>query len=279
MDMRRFINITNGEIKAPVREALNPSIAEPMWKKHLNGGVEIASYIKSLDPTVDADAIAERFFGSVGTLTVVDIDKLHDGPDAHADYDTAKQSSYDKLDLIYMPPIIVEKGEVLDGHHRWRAAKKRGATHIQAYSISDGLNESVVIQLGSNKPNPRVQLAYDEFVENSEENPFNPRVRIFQNSKIELKAYKNCLHLSDIQAMFPRKGGGTAAMKYLCDLADKYHVKIELLAKSYTDDHMSTRQLKSWYERFGFEEDNNHDPDEYYGNDDDGWDMVRHPKV
>ena len=100
---------------------------------------------------------------------------------------------------------------------------------------------------------------------------------------IDAKYFDGALHISDVMAIEGRQGGGTEAMNLLCQLADKHNVKITLTAKAYTNDpaHMSTPQLKKWYERFGFqvEEDFWEDGEPMYrGDDGDGWDMVRYPK-
>lgn len=134
--------------------------------------------------------------------------------------------------------------------------------------------EPPVIMLGSNPAKAKCMAALDEWHEITHEHPLNRSARLTDNAAVEVSYFDGALHLSDVAAIgVPRSGGGTQALQMLCDLADKHGVKITLTAKAYTENHMSTRQLKKWYERFGFHEDEDSFGDEY-----DGYDMLRYPR-
>lgn len=136
------------------------------------------------------------------------------------------------------------------------------------------LVENYVIKLGSNPAKEKLQAFMADYEENTGEHPLDRGARLLSNASIEVSAFDGMIHISDVRALQPRQGGGTEAMTFLCRLADKHDVKMHLTAKAYQDDRMSTAQLKSWYERFGFHED-----EDSFGDDEEGWDMIRYPGV
>ena len=59
--------------------------------------------------------------------------------------------------------------------------------------------------------------------------------------------------IQKLNSINTHKGHGTQFMHWLCALADKHNMQIELCARN--DDPnapMNTDQLKEWYEKFGF---------------------------
>lgn len=134
------------------------------------------------------------------------------------------------------------------------------------------LIESYVIKLGSNPAKEKLQAFMAEYEENTGEHPLDRGARLLSNASIEVSSFDGMIHISDVRALTPQQGGGTEAMNFLCDLADKHGVKMHLTAKAYSEGRMSTAQLKDWYERFDFHED-----EDSFGDDHEGWDMIRYP--
>jgi hypothetical protein len=125
-----------------------------------------------------------------------------------------------------------------------------------------------VIKLGQTRASegsPADQLV-KELNSLTQENPFNHRQRIIGAAKVEVTTSGNStIRLSDIQGS--GQGSGSAALKLLCDLADKYIVTIKLSAYGY--DKTPTEDLVRWYEKFGFSA----EPTDV----EDGVDMMRTP--
>ena len=137
-------------------------------------------------------------------------------------------------------------------------------------ATKDQMTNEAVIKLGKkpiNSDSPASKFM-DELSEVSKENPFNLRKRVIGTATVECYIDRdNIVHLSDIMGS---NGSGSAALKLLCDLADKNDVILELFAKGYA--HVSTDDLVPWYKKYGFFELNMDDP--YY---DEGIEMHRNP--
>lgn len=152
-------------------------------------------------------------------------------------------------------------------------AMENGVLKLGSKMTTVDLNEPQVVKLGSNPAKEKCLAALEEWNELTHEHPLSRSARLTDSASVEVSYFDGALHLSDVMALgAPRQGGGTRAIKLLCDLADKHGVKITLTAKAYTENHMSTAQLKDWYERFGF-----HEEEDSFGDDYDGYDMVRYP--
>lgn len=133
----------------------------------------------------------------------------------------------------------------------------------------------MVIKLGSNPAKEQCLAALEEWEEMTHPHPLDRNSRLTDAASIDVSYFDGALHLGHVAALgAPRQGGGGRAVKMLCDLADKHNVKITLTAKSTSDERMNTAQLRSWYGRFGF-----HDEEDSFGDDHDGWDMIRFPNV
>lgn len=110
------------------------------------------------------------------------------------------------------------------------------------------------IKLGSNK-NVRTDLFLSDLEKITTDHPYDNRSRILKNATIEVSAFNNDIHISDIRSLLPRTGAGTEAMNMLTDLADKHNVKLHLLAKAYSKDPKfvtDTIKLIKWYSSLGF---------------------------
>jgi hypothetical protein len=97
-------------------------------------------------------------------------------------------------------------------------------------------------------------------------NPLDDRQRVFDGAVAEFNRFGSGVTLKDIRSINP--GGGRAALRIICDLADEYGVTIDLYAKGYA--HTSTEKLVDLYSSFGFVEDNDDFEEE-------GQVMVRRP--
>jgi hypothetical protein len=107
-----------------------------MFRKILKDRDEITDYIVEFASNyVDVDLVRDYFFGCKGVLQKVPIKTIRPGDrDTHM-RDKKKEMIYEILPLKTMPPLIVRDGEVLDGNHRLRVAKKRGQKEILIYNI------------------------------------------------------------------------------------------------------------------------------------------------
>lgn len=119
------------------------------------------------------------------------------------------------------------------------------------------LNEVVIRLSGSPKrdDDPSEQLL--RYVEEiTEPNPLNHRARVYGQSVIEVeRAIDNGsqrILLNSIRSFERGKGQGSAALKMLCDAADRFGVSIQLIASSFGDG-LSNDDLIEWYGRYGFE--------------------------
>lgn len=137
--------------------------------------------------------------------------------------------------------------------------------------LKSGVNENV-IKLGS-KSSPGLQAFMADYEENTSEHPINHRARLVQGAAMEVRPFDGMIHISDIMSL--KQGGGREALELLCNLADKHGVKMGLTAKSYQSQRpgLDTNQLKAWYERHGFVED-----EDTFGDDEQGYDMIRWPQ-
>jgi hypothetical protein len=118
---------------------------------------------------------------------------------------------------------------------------------MRIHEISLNLSRSATAQTKS-----PVSAFIDEWNTMTEANPINPRLRLLGGAMIRLAPgfhdREHTVDIGDIQSR--RAGAGTAAMRAICELADKHVVRLELYAKGYAD--TPTSVLVKWYEKFGF---------------------------
>lgn len=284
-DIRKYLKLVESAMyqSEPVEAAPKSQVRE--LAPVLNSSDEIVSYIMGINPKSNETLLADYFSANEykAVLTVIEIDDIREGqPDINVP-DWEKQRRYDAMDMANMPPIVVHYGKIMDGNHRYRAAKHKGATALQVYDVMDAsLNESEnrVIKLGGGRNDGPARSALNDIMDQTEANMFS-NGRIFgHHCVLEVSVFDGALHLSDIRAISPRSGGGTAGMNMVCAIADKHSVKITLNAQAYLDGEggtMKNIQLINWYKRFGFDIDVDW---EIESDDDliDGIEMIRYPK-
>lgn len=107
-----------------------------MFKTTLSNSEEIADYMLEFAVNyIDEELIREYFFNCKAILKIVSVDDLQEGEKTQNIRSTYRERIYKKLPIETIPPLIVEKGVVLDGNHRLRVAKKCGIKEISIYDI------------------------------------------------------------------------------------------------------------------------------------------------
>lgn len=126
--MRNLINlIENNQVPKDTDGQEYPAILKDEY--------EIADYIVGLSSDyADEESIVEYFNNSYAKLKLVPIDEIKEGRADHNIRSSAKERKYIKMSSD-IPPIVVEGGEIMDGNHRFRVAKKKGLTHIWIYDV------------------------------------------------------------------------------------------------------------------------------------------------
>jgi len=136
----------------------------------------------------------------------------------------------------------------LDKALLWREAHHLAInTGMRAYRL-----EEAVVKLGRGNKGPADAFLKD-FIEMTDDHPFDNRARILAGNVIHMSRRGSRVHLHDISSLDPGKGNASAAMRMLQRLAKEHNVIIELFAKAYRDDRMSTEKLVQWYQRLGFQ--------------------------
>ena len=110
------------------------------------------------------------------------------------------------------------------------------------------------IKLGKGKSD-KTNLFLADLENITSEHPFDSRSRILNNATIEVSTFAGDIHISDIRSLAPNSGAGTEAIKILMQLADKYHIRLHLIAKAYSKDPKyitDTNKLIKWYQKLGF---------------------------
>lgn len=99
---------------------------------------EIADYIEATSvDEVDTEMLVDYFRHCYAELDYVPIDSIQEGdPDTNLPNEV-KQKRYLELDPHTMPPIVVDNNVVVDGNHRYRAAKELGMKVIPAYIVKE----------------------------------------------------------------------------------------------------------------------------------------------
>lgn len=99
----------------------------------------LADYIEAhASYEVDPEFVYEMFRGAHGVLKLMPIADLREGNRNNNERSKKNEDKYLKQSLKTQPPVVVEKGEVLDGNHRFRANKRRGLTHMWCYDVVEG---------------------------------------------------------------------------------------------------------------------------------------------
>lgn len=108
------------------------------WKQNLCSSSEIASYVVGLSNyDVCREQIEEYFFNCHAKLVWISIRSLEISSPDHNLNDDVRQSVCDSLEISTMPPLLIENGKVIDGHHRLRTLLKQGALYHWAYDVEE----------------------------------------------------------------------------------------------------------------------------------------------
>jgi hypothetical protein len=117
------------------------------------------------------------------------------------------------------------------------------------------------IKLGGLPPdNPALAAFLKEFDKGTTPNPFQPRMRVWKDSVgVELGRFSGMIHISSIMSFIEKNAGqASACLKWICDLADKHQVKLDLTvspiknAGAREGKSLTKPQLTAWYTRAGF---------------------------
>jgi hypothetical protein len=108
------------------------------WPPRLNDAYEIAEYIDGIAGVeVDTQWMLDYFTGAIAVLRLVDIDTLVEGDPNGNLAIPGQDERYAQMDAASAPPLVVEGGRIIDGNHRYRAAKMRGDKEIWVYDVVD----------------------------------------------------------------------------------------------------------------------------------------------
>ena len=96
----------------------------------------IAEHIDSLTPEgVDLEFVEEFYRDGSAQLVFRSLDSLTPG---HSDQNipsASKERTYARLPLETCPPLVIQDGEIQDGHHRYRVALAAGAPGLWCYDV------------------------------------------------------------------------------------------------------------------------------------------------
>jgi hypothetical protein len=108
------------------------------YEHHLKDEHAIADHIeKTSADEVDRGSMLDYFHGAEAKLKKTPLSDIKSGDADHNIPSKKKQAKYSKMPSETRPPIVIEKGTVVDGHHRYRDAVKKGETHVWAYHVTD----------------------------------------------------------------------------------------------------------------------------------------------
>lgn len=137
------------------------------------------------------------------------------------------------------------------------------------FVISKNVQEAVIkLGKGAEEGSP-AKMMVAAFNGETEDHPYNQRLRTSNNAMANIYPLSNStVRIGDIQGS--GNGTGSAMLKKITDLADKYGVTIKLDAYGYEDeDKLTTKELVKWYSRNGFS---------VVDQDDDVVNMIREPR-
>lgn len=94
-----------------------------------------------------------------------------------------------------------------------------------------------------------------EYHDSTAENPSCRRERVWETrAAFELEIFDGAIHLGCVRSFERGNGNGTAALTWLCELADKHECAIRGTIKpcGQTRPRLNAAQLRQWYKRHGF---------------------------
>jgi hypothetical protein len=111
------------------------------WADALKDEREIAGYIaETSSDDVDEELIEELFRRTRAVLKRVPTSAIR--PCRSSDHHVVSQrklNEYRRLPLRTCPPLVIDKGEVVDGHHRLSVAVERKQATLLVYDIEDAV--------------------------------------------------------------------------------------------------------------------------------------------
>lgn len=111
---------------------------ENNWKEKLRSAAEIADYVVNLSNyDVCREQIEDYFFNCHANLVWIDIRSLETQSSDHNLKDDDRQAVCDSLDTRTMPPLLIENGKIIDGHHRLRTLLQRDTLYHWAYEVEE----------------------------------------------------------------------------------------------------------------------------------------------
>lgn len=119
------------------------------------------------------------------------------------------------------------------------------------------------IKIGKAEEDPKVKAMLDEYWEGTTPHPFDRRLRIWNDSVgLTLRGDGKEVSLMTIMTFTDKnQGDGSKALKWVCDLADKHGVDMNLdvspikNAGSRTGKNLNKKDLTAWYARNNFKKD------------------------
>jgi hypothetical protein len=92
-----------------------------------------------------------------------------------------------------------------------------------------------------------------DFLDGTTPHPLMPKFRLFHNVVVlEVYTFNGCIILGLVQSLEPRVGYGSAAVKWLCSLADEHQLEIKGTVRRLGKEGFNQRGLKRWYKSLGF---------------------------
>lgn len=93
----------------------------------------------------------------------------------------------------------------------------------------------------------------DEVLGATSPNPFNPRERLWENKAVvECSEWEGKIDVATVRSLEKGEGHGSAALQWLCNLADRHQVPMALDPKPFGDQTLNKTDLTAWYGRYGF---------------------------
>ena len=107
-----------------------------MFEKYLNSPTDIRDFIVAYSTDqVDEELLLEYLSNCKGILKKISPYAIKFGKQNYHVRDKRKELQYIKLPSRTIPPLIVEKGIVVDGNHRLRIARRLKLKEIYIYDI------------------------------------------------------------------------------------------------------------------------------------------------
>lgn len=106
------------------------------WDDELSDNYEIADYLQEISPSyIDYESCVKNFEDCKAVLKYLPISQISDKYADHHEKFPERELEYLKKNPETMPPLLIDRGAIEDGHHRFRVAKKLGLTHLWCYVI------------------------------------------------------------------------------------------------------------------------------------------------